>query len=230
MKDKRIFIPIVAVLIAFGLVIFFLERHHQGCEICAHLKIFTPDVIKHFILGFGAWALAVFIFLYALNTISILPPIGIMSLAAGFIFGPFLGTVGIMTGALIGTSATFFIARIFGQNYVEGLLKGKAKEFEEKLNRNGFVTILFLRLIPLSPWEVVNYAAGLSKIKYQDYILATMIGILPAVLIQTFFADSLTDFNVRDPQFIAAVSAFLLLLFVPVIYLAINKKKFDLKK
>ena len=77
------------------------------------MKLFTPEVIRHYILGFGPWALTVFVGLYALNTVSLLPPIGIMSLAAGFIFGPFLGSVGIMLGAFLGTSMTFFISRIF---------------------------------------------------------------------------------------------------------------------
>ena len=204
---------------------FLLKNHQIQCPICVQLKTFSPEVVKHYILGFGQWSLVVFIALYALNTVSLLPPIGIMSLAAGFIFGPLYGSIGIMTGSFLGTSATFFISRIFGGQFVDKLIKGKAKEFQEKLDQNGFKVILFIRLIPLLPWEVVNYASGLSKIKYRDYISATLIGIFPAVLIQTYFADRLSNFNLKDPTLIIAVGAFLLLGAIPAIYLKHKSKK-----
>ena len=214
----------VLVLVAVILFIFLLDQHRRGCPVCVHLKIFNPEVIKHYVLGFGSWALIVFIGLYALNTVSLLPPIGIMSLAAGFIFGPWAGSVGIMIGSLIGTTATFTISRVFGRKYLETIIRGKGQEFEEKLNQKGFITILFIRLIPLIPWEVVNYASGLSKIKYRDYILGTLIGIFPSVVIQTYFADRLANFNLRDPKLLAAVFGFIFLITLPGIYLIVKKK------
>ena len=225
MKNKKIILPFFLAMAAL-ITLFLLIRNHQlHCPICAHLKSFSPDVIKHFILGFGPWALIVFITLYAMNTISLLPPIGIMSLSAGFIFGPLNGSIAIMTGAFLGTTATFFIARHFGAKIVENLIKGKAKEFQEKLDQNGFKVILFIRLIPLIPWEVVNYASGLSKIKYVDFILATLIGIFPSVLVQTFFTDRLSNFNIKDPTLFIAIGAFLLLGAIPAIYLKKKNQK-----
>ena len=225
MKDRRILIPALMAALTVVILALLIKNHHDHCPLCINLKIFTPEVIKHYILGFGPLALVVYISLYALNTISLLPPIGIMSLAAGFIFGPIQGSIGIMMGSLIGTSATFFISRFFGGRFVQNVIKGKAKEFQDKLDKNGFKVILFIRLIPLLPWEVVNYAAGLSNIKYRDYILATLIGIFPSVLIQTYFTDRLANFNLKDPTLIIAVGAFLLLGAVPAIYLKNKKKK-----
>lgn len=192
---------------------------------CIDYSIFSPQNIKDYILGFGPWALLVYTALYAANTVSVVPPIGAMSLAAGFIFGPLFGTIGIMTGSFIGTSVTFFISRLLGRRFVDRLARGRFREFEQKLNENGFVAILFIRLVPLIPWEVVNYAAGLSKIKYRDYILATLIGIFPSVIIQTFFSDSISNFDIGDPKLLIATGGFILLIFVPTIYLAIKKKK-----
>ena len=223
MNFKKLFVPFLASIAAMGLFVFFLRQHQIHCPLCAQLKTFTPEVIKHFILGFGPWALVIFIGLYALNTISLLPPIGLMSLTAGFVFGPLQGTMALMAGSFLGTTATFFISRFFGGKFVEQIVKGKAKEFQDKLDKNGFKVILFIRLIPLLPWEVVNYAAGLSQIKYKDYILATMIGIFPSILIQTFFTDRLSHFNLKDPTLLIAVGAFVLLGAVPAIYL--KKKK-----
>ena len=219
MKEKRILIPAILAALAVVILVVLIRNHQAHCPQCFHLPSFSPEVLKHFILGFGPWALGVFIILYALNTVSLLPPIGIMSLAAGFIFGPFYGSVGIMAGAFLGTTATFFIARFFGSQFVDSMIKGKAREFQQKLDQNGFKVILFIRLIPLIPWEVVNYASGLSQIKYRDFILATLIGIFPSVLIQTFFTDRLSKFNWKDPTFMIALGAFMLLGAVPAIYL-----------
>lgn len=225
MNKRKIFVPFLLAVTAI-IFLFFLVRNHQlHCSVCVHLKAFSPDVIKHFILGFGPWALGVFIVLYALNTISLLPPIGVMSLSAGFIFGPFQGSVAIMAGAFLGTTATFFISRYFGAKFVENMIKGKAKEFQQKLDQNGFKVILLIRLIPLIPWEVVNYASGLSKIRYIDFISATLIGIFPSVLIQTFFTDRLSNFNIKDPTLFVAIGAFLLLGAIPAIYLKNKNKK-----
>ena len=223
MKERKIWIPVVCALIAIAIFSFLLKNHQTNCPDCFSLKTFSPEVIKHYIQSFGPWALFVYIVLYALNAISLLPPIGFMSLAAGFIFGPFQGTIGIMMGSFLGTTATFYISRLFGRKFVESLIKGKGKEFEEKINREGFLTILFMRLIPLFPWEIINYASGLSKVKYRDFILATMIGIFPAVIIQTFFSDRLAHFDIRDPKLFAAIAGFVVLISVPAIYLKRKK-------
>lgn len=221
MKRDRLIVRLI--LFAVGIAVVFGAFQCYKTE-CVKYQLFSPQNIKEYILGFGSWALLVYIILYAVNTISLLPPIGAMSLAAGFIFGPLLGTIGIMTGSLVGTSATFFISRIFGRGLVDKVVKGRFKDFEDRLNRNGFVAILFIRLVPIIPWEVVNYASGLSKIKYRDFITATVLGILPSVVIQTIFADRLSDFNWRDPKLLAAVTAFIILIFVPGIYITIKKK------
>lgn len=224
MKDKKILMPAVIAVVAVVILAGLIRNHQAHCLPCFPLKSFSPEVIKHYILGFGPWALGVYIVLYTLNTVSLLPPIGVMSLAAGFIFGPVLGAVGIMVGSWIGTSVTFYISRIFGRRFVEKMMTPKVREFEEKLNQKGFVTILFIRLIPLIPWEVVNYASGFSQIRYRDYILATLLGIFPSVIIQTYFSDRLSHFDIRDPKLIAAIVGFVFLISVPTMYLAFRKK------
>ena len=225
MKDKKLLFGLSGViLLVLILAFYFIKQHHGECATCLKFKLFSPEVIKHYLLGFGPWAVVVFIILYALNTVSIVPPIGVMSLASGFVFGPLWGTVGLMGGAFLGTTATFFISRSLGARWVDQIIKGKAREFEEKINQNGFTAILLMRLIPLIPWEVINYTSGLTKITYRDFILGTMIGILPSVVIQTYFSDRLANFSWKDPQLFIAIGAFALLILVPVIYLSFAKK------
>lgn len=228
-KYKKLIMPFLAAFVSMVILLFFLRNHQLHCSTCSDLNVFTPSVIKHYILGFGPWSFLVYVIFYAVNTVSILPPIGIMSLAAGFIFGPFVGTVALTLGAFLGTSATFFISRLFGSKFVQQFIEGRAQDFQEKLDKNGFKVILFIRLIPILPWEVVNYVSGLSNIRYRDYITATILGVFPAIVIQTFFSDKLANFSFKDPTIIIAIGAFILLCAIPAIYLKYKNNRQVLK-
>ena len=225
MNPKKLFIPFIIAALGVIWVGYLLTNHHNSCLQCSVAKIFSPDVIRHYIGSFGPWAVFVYILLYTVNTVSILPPIAVMSLSAGFLFGPVLGMMALTLGAFFGTTATFFLARTFGGKFVDKILKGKAPDFQEKLGRNGFLVILPVRLIGFPPWEFVNYASGLSHISYKDYIAATMIGIMPAIVIQVFFSDRLSNFNLEDPTLYAAVGAFVLLAVVPAMVLKRKNNK-----
>ena len=225
MNIKKLFIPILIIVGSMGLFILpLLDFYHRWCPQCEQYHIFSVEVFRLYVLNFGFWAMAFYVFLFTINTISLLPPILPLSLAAGIIFGPMKGTLALSLGTFFGTTATFLIARFFDEKYVEELVKGKAKEFEEKLNKNGFWVTLFIRLFPILPWEFVNYAAGLSTMKYRDYILGTMIGVFPSILVRTFFADRLIRFNLHDPAFVIAAVTLLLLCLLPLIYLYFKKQ------
>jgi uncharacterized membrane protein YdjX (TVP38/TMEM64 family) len=189
---------------------------------CVNLKPLAPAAARDYIQSFGRMAILAYIIAYALNTISILPPIAPLSLAAGLAFGELWGAIYLMIGAMIGTSATFMISRYFGRSLIEKMLKGKFKGLDEKLAKNGFMTILFFRVIPLMPYEALNYAGGLSKIKFKDYFLATFLGLIPGVIIAAFFGGRLGEIkNMRDiltSKFLIAVGLIIIIMAVPVIY------------
>lgn len=198
------------------------------CE-CVNLKDLTPASIRDSIRSFGNKAALVYIIAYVLNTISIVPPIAPLSLAAGLAFGAVRGAVYLMVAALIGTSATFMISRFFGRGLVEKFLKGKFNNLNEKLQNNGFVTVLFFRLVPLVPYEVLNYVSGLSKIKFKDYFLATLLGLVPGVIISAFFGGSLGEIksfkDIFAPKFLISIGLMALIVAAPVIYQIMKKKK-----
>jgi uncharacterized membrane protein YdjX (TVP38/TMEM64 family) len=93
--------------------------------------------------------------------------------------------------ANLGAAVDFLAARYLGRNFVQKLLKGKWKEFDEKAARHGFRLILYLRLVPLFPFLGINFAAGLSKIRFGDYTAATIVGMIPGTFVYTYFASSL---------------------------------------
>jgi len=210
MNNKRT--ALIITFLVFGLIVGGLVygtlSHKELCLVC-HAKSFSPEVVRHYIEGFGSWAIFVYIVLYTINTMTVIPPIAIMSLSAGALFGPIWGTVALSLGAFGGTSVTFFISRFLGDKFVKKFVKGKAAEFNEKLSKRGFVVLLPIRLIGFPPYEFVNYASGLSKISYKDYTSATMLGMAPAIFIQVLLADRLANFSWKDPVLYVAVLLFI---------------------
>lgn len=222
-KHTKLFIRLaIGVLIVGG--IWWLIQ----CE-RVHLKDLTPASIRDYIQSFGNKAALVYIIAYVLNTIAIVPPIAPLSLAAGLAFGAAWGAVYLMIAALIGTSITFMISRFFGRALVEKFLKGKFKHLDEKLEKNGFMTVLFFRVVPLVPYEVLNYLSGLSKIKFKDYFFATLLGLVPGVIIAAFFGGSLGEIksfkDVFAPKFLISIGLMVLIIAVPVFYQLWKKKQ-----
>lgn len=194
-----------------------------------NFKSLTPASIRDYIQSFARLAVLVYILAYVLNTILLFIPIAPISLTAGLAFGSIWGGVFLMLGALIGTSITFMLARFFGRRLIEKMLKGKFKNLDEKLANNGFITVLFFRVVPLIPYEVLNYASGLSKIKFRDYFFATLLGVIPGVVIAAFFGGSLGEIrsfkDIFTPKFLTALGVMVLIIAIPVIYQLVKTRK-----
>ncbi len=212
----------------FGIIAVFAVWWIVRCQ-CIGLGPLTPAGIRDYIQSFGRGAAIVYVVAYALNTVSILPPIAILSLSAGIAFGKVWGAVFLMSGAMLGTSATFFISRIFGRAFIERLTKGRLKNLDDLLGRRGFLTILFFRVVPLLPYEVLNYASGLSKIKFRDYSLATFLGLIPGVVVSAFFGGTLGEIksigDIFSLKFGIAALALLIVIAIPLLYKYIKRRK-----
>jgi uncharacterized membrane protein YdjX (TVP38/TMEM64 family) len=185
---------------------------------------FTPTNVKQFILGFGALAPIVFVAIYGARAVILVIPVGVMSLAGGLAFGKWWGTLFILMGATLGSCLSFLVARYFGRGFMESfewLHKGRIKQFDDKAADNGFKLIFFIRLVPLFQYDAVNFGAGLSKIKFRDFALASLIGMIPGGFINALLGSSLED--IVSLQFFLALGAFILLAFIPLIYKAINR-------
>ncbi|MDD5408720.1 MAG: TVP38/TMEM64 family protein [Candidatus Omnitrophica bacterium] len=218
---KNIIIALAVILVVLAAWWFF------KCQ-CVNLNGLTPAAFRDYLRGFGRWAPVIFISAYALDTVLMVPPIGALSLAAGLAFGRFWGAVILMAGAMLGTSITFFISRLSGRALFERIIKGKLKNLDELLEKKGFVTILFFRIIPLVPYEALNYASGISKIKFKDYFLATFLGLIPGVIISAFFGGSLGEIgsfkDIFAPKFLIAAGLLIVIIAIPAVYKAIKKR------
>jgi uncharacterized membrane protein YdjX (TVP38/TMEM64 family) len=135
------------------------------------------------------WAPLVFIALYTLfNTL--LLPATILTLTAGVVWGWWIGGLWVLAASTIGSAVPYAIGRS-GAGWVGDLLKRKAGRIHDALRHEGFTTLLLMRLIPIVPYNVLNYAAGLAGIRVRDYLVATFAGTIPGIFIFTALASGI---------------------------------------
>lgn len=160
-------------------------------------ELLDPEAVKSKIEGMGAVAPLAYILIYVVSTVLLLPSSAV-TVTGGAVFGSVMGTIYTVVGATIGATISFLIARYFGEKFVEKILKNKFQkiyEYDEKIEQNGFMVMFFLRLIPIVPFNILNYAMGLTRIRFKDYLIATFIGIIPGTFVYTFFGSSLSNMN-----------------------------------
>ncbi|MFQ5704507.1 MAG: TVP38/TMEM64 family protein [Gemmatimonadales bacterium] len=167
------------------------------------------------------WAPLIFVFAYATATAFALPG-SLLTIAGGAVFGFWGGSLLNSLGANLGASAAFGLSRALGRDGVEALVGGRIEGLNKATEQHGFLALLVLRLIPLVPFNALNFGSGLTAMRWRDYVLATVLGILPGTLVYTFFADALVQGSTaagetaRTRMWIAA-GLFLALTLVPLI-------------
>jgi uncharacterized membrane protein YdjX (TVP38/TMEM64 family) len=175
------------------------------------------------------WGPTIFVLIYGVGCVLALPG-SLLTLAGGALFGTILGTFYNVIASNIGATLAFFMARFLGQEFVASLMKGgKLASFDEKIGENGFKIIFRLRLIPVVPFNGLNFGSGFSRIRYRDYLFGSMLGMLPATFIYTYFADALltgatgASYKAMINLIIASI-LLITLSFVPAIYKKIQKR------
>lgn len=187
----RRFLPLL--LLALGLALFLildLGRH------------FDLAILRDQHAGLRRWielhpvlAVATYLVLYTLVVAFSLPIASLVTLAGGFLFGPWLGTLWTALGATLGATAIFLAARAALGDRLAAFLRHRAgprlAALEHELRRNGFHYLLFLRLVPAFPFWLVNIAPAFFGIPLRTYIAATAIGILPGTFVFAYFGHGL---------------------------------------
>lgn len=175
----------------------------------------SEEEFRNWVKSLGVWGPIIYIIVYILRPL-ILFPAGVLSAAAGIIWGAGLGFLYLQIAANISSTAEFFLARSFGREIVGKHLKGKLVNLDEKIERHGFLTVLLIRLVPNVAWDIQNLSLGLTKVKFRDYFPATLIGIMPGSFAFVFFGSSLIKvlFNPKNLWLILAA----ILFFVSVYY------------
>jgi uncharacterized membrane protein YdjX (TVP38/TMEM64 family) len=151
----------------------------------------TAEVLSSFLQNLGYWAPLVYIILYAVGVCLFVPGTLLTGLGAA-IFGPYWGFLYVWIAAMIGASAAFFIGRTLAREYASSLIGGRLKKYDDAIERNGFATVLYLRLLYF-PFTPMNFGMGITKVRFKDYALGTGLGIIVGTFIFTFFIGTLSE-------------------------------------
>ena len=151
----------------------------------------TAEALGRFLETAGLWAPVVFMFLYAIGVSLFVPGTLLTGLGAA-IFGPYWGFVYVWFGAMMGASLSFFIGRTLGRDFAAQLIGDRLKKYDDAIERNGFATVLYLRLVYF-PFTPMNFGMGLTKVRFWDYFFGTGLGIMVGTFIFTFFIGTLKE-------------------------------------
>ncbi len=209
-KNKKVIFSLLLLLL-LGIIYF------------AFFRGLTPEVLREYIQDFGYLAPIIYILCFTLLPIAFFP-VPVLALAAGLLFGFLPGTIYTIIGAAINSAIMFLMAKVLAKDAVTELLQKKLPEKWGKFllevdEKRGFWVIFILRLIPAMPYNVINYGAGLTPIKFTNYMIATLIGILPGTLVFLNIGSQAID--VKDPAFIVSI---ILLILLTVFSLVLGKR------
>lgn len=139
--------------------------------------------------GLGAWGPVAFIAGYAVATVAFIPG-ALLTLAAGVVFGVAWGTLYTFIGATLGASGAFLVSRYLARSAVERRIEGRPKfaAVDRAVAREGWKIVVLLRLSPVFPFNLLNYALGLTKIRFREYLLAS-VAMLPGTLLYVYYGS-----------------------------------------
>jgi uncharacterized membrane protein YdjX (TVP38/TMEM64 family) len=203
MRDKGL---IERPAVRFGTLVAFL----LGAAVVIHTSDWDgPRQLQSAVEGAGAAGAAVFVLGYAL--LVLIPfPASVLTILGGVLFGLRAGIALVWAGAMLGALGGFVLGRLLGREAVDRLSRGRLAAADRTLAQHGFAAVLAVRLVPLFPFTVVNYAAGVAGVRLRDYAAGTALGMLPGAVAYVAVGAS----GAQPMGIVLAVSALVLLVLV----------------
>jgi uncharacterized membrane protein YdjX (TVP38/TMEM64 family) len=185
LKTPKFLIMIIIAVLAAGGV--YLNSQH----------IFSAEALMSLLERHPVLAPVIFLGIYAIAPAFFLPSIPI-TLAAGFFWGPVWGVAFSITGATIGACLPFFLSRYLLQNFIKNKVSPRRWQWlQDKVNQHGWKAVAFTRLIPVFPFNLLNYLFGLTPIAFVQYLWSTFVFMLPACIAFVAFGSSLGELILR---------------------------------
>jgi uncharacterized membrane protein YdjX (TVP38/TMEM64 family) len=174
----------------------------------------SADEARDFGEGLGGFAAAAYVPLFVIANFLITWPI--LAGAGGLLFGTAAGAPLALVGVTLSALAQMWVARSLAGAHVGALLPRRTRALEEFLTRHGAVAVMESRIVPALPYGLVNYSAGLTRLRYRDMTLGTVVGAAPKVFAYTALGGSLT--NLASPEAVVAVAVLVVLALVGVLF------------
>lgn len=161
---------------------------------CSHI---SAQALQAHLVELGPWAPAGYILLFALLPAAFFP-VAVLALAGGLLFGLLWGSLYTFIGAMLNCTLMFLLSRSFGRVQIHRYVSQKLPPvWQARLRRaggpSGFLLLVLLRLIPAFPYNLINYAFGLTDMRLSQYLLASAIGIIPGTLVFINIGDKALD-------------------------------------
>ena len=190
MKKKNIVKLVVLIFVVC--LVFIVIKYINSSFKFGHKGIGINE-IRNILLSYGDWAIVILFLIYIIKPFFVVTPISLVAIATGIIYGPIFGTIYSIIGSFLSATVGFYIARFLGQSFVDKLLKGKKTKIEGDIEKKGFSIMLFLRLAFIFPYDPLSYAGGLSKMRYRDFILGTVIGVFPEMCAYNYLGTNVDN-------------------------------------
>jgi uncharacterized membrane protein YdjX (TVP38/TMEM64 family)/rhodanese-related sulfurtransferase len=150
-----------------------------------HREFFSAGVLENQFQRFGRWAAIIFVGLYAVCTVLFVPG-SALTLVGGALFGPVWGTLWNLTGATLGAALAFVAARYIAFDWVSERTGERLARLIRGVEEEGWRFVAFVRLVPLFPFNLVNYAFGLTRIRLVEYVLSSFVCMAPGAIAYTY--------------------------------------------
>ncbi len=177
MKPAAIFNLFIVAILAGAIIL-----------VAANREWLNVAALENFLGAVGPWGILIFFIIYVLATI-LFAPGTVLALAGGVLFGPYLGTAVNLLAATTGATLAFLIARYLAADWISGWIERKAGRWLTKIFKGiedeGWRFVVFVRLVPLFPFNVLNYALGLTRLNLFHYIAASFVCMLPGAAAYT---------------------------------------------
>jgi uncharacterized membrane protein YdjX (TVP38/TMEM64 family) len=205
--------------------------------VCVCLFRFTPvkdylkpEILDLFLKTLGPWAAFTYIMIFAVGLCVAVPASILILLGAG-IFGAYWGFLYAWVGAVTGASGAFFIGRTLGRDFVGSHIGDRLKKYDDAIERNGFATVLYLRLLN-TPFMPMNFGIGLTRVGFRDYFFGTGLGIMVSFFFLAFLGGTMKEVWVSGKwgELVSFKVFLVLALFVVSIFIPMIIKKIQLKK
>jgi uncharacterized membrane protein YdjX (TVP38/TMEM64 family) len=184
--------------------------------------------LKYLIQEAGVLAPILFMLIYILLTL-LLFPVSLLTLAAGALFGPWLGTLYSLTGATLGATASFLLARYLFRETVSNRAGNILKKLIHGVNEEGWHFVAFIRLVPLFPFNIINYLFGLTTIKLSHYVITSYLFMFPGTIAYAYIGFVGSNVAMGETQgliknSLLALALLAIILFIPKLILKYRKK------
>jgi uncharacterized membrane protein YdjX (TVP38/TMEM64 family) len=218
-KKVSIIRPLIFLFLLGGIVFTVRYFHLQ--------EYLEKERLRQFIAAYGVWGPLIYLTVWTLAPPLSLPGLPI-TLAGGLLFGPFWGVIYTIIGATLGAALAFLMARYLARDWVEAKLAGtKLMVLDEKVSQEGWKVVAFIRLIPIFPYFLVNFAFGLTRITFWSFTIATFIFMLPLTIAFVYFSSNILDLfqGKVSKELLVGVVLVTLVGLIPLIYKKIKARR-----